>query len=83
VIRVGIGEEQVELARSELRSELGLFFFDLLRELRVAGRELVELDEIARPLFQLLPGSYQLAVLGRLPPEGARIPRVIPDAWLR
>jgi len=83
VIRVGIGEQQVELARSQLRCELGLFFFDLLRELRVAGRELVELDEIARPLFELLPGSYQLAVLGRLPPERARIPRVIPDAWLR
>jgi hypothetical protein len=83
VIRIRIGKQQVELARSQLRRELGLFFFDLLRELRVAGRKLVELDEIARPLFQLFPGSYQLAVLGRLPPEGARIPRVVPDAWLR
>ncbi len=83
VIRVWVGEEQVELTRSELASQLRLFLLDLLRELRVTGRKLIELDEVARALLELLPGSYQLAVLGRLPSKGARIPRVIPDAGLR
>ena len=83
MIRVWVGEEQVELPRSQLARQLPLFLFDLLCELGVTGRELIELDEVARALLELLPGSYQLAVLGRLPPEGARIPRVIPDAGLR
>jgi hypothetical protein len=83
VIRVWVGEEQVELARSQLGRQLRLFLFDLLRELRVTGRQLVELDEVASALLELLPGSYQLAVLGRLPPKGACISRVVPDAWLR
>ena len=83
MIRVWVGEEQVELTRSELASQLRLFLLDLLRELRVTGRKLIELDEVARALLELLPGSYQLAVLGRLPSKGARIPRVIPDAGLR
>ena len=83
MIRVWVGEEQIELTRSQLARQLRLFLFDLLRELRVTGRKLIELDEVASPLLELLPGSYQLAVLGRLPPEGARIPRVVPDAGLR
>ncbi len=83
MIRVWVGEEQVELPRSQLARQLRLFLFDLLRELRVTGRKLIELDEVASPLLELLPGSYQLAVLGRLPPEGARVSRVVPDAGLR
>jgi len=67
VIRVWVGEEQVELTRSQLASQLRLFLLDLLRELRVTGRELIELDEVASPLLELLPGSYQLSVLGGLP----------------
>src|SRR5258706_15482216 len=41
VIRVWVGEEQVELTRSELASQLRLFLLDLLRELRVTGGELI------------------------------------------
>jgi len=82
VIRVWVGEEQVELARSQLGGQLRLFLFDLLRELGVTGRELVELDEVASALLELLPGSYQLAVLGRLPSKSACISRVVPDARL-
>jgi len=82
VIRVRVGEEQVELARSQLARQLRLFIFDLFCELRVTGRELIELDKVASALFELLPGSYQLAVLGRLPPERARISRVVPDPGL-
>ncbi len=67
MIRVWVGEEQVELTRSQLASQLRLFLLDLLRELRVTGRELIELDEVASPLLELLPGSYQLSVLGGLP----------------
>jgi hypothetical protein len=83
VIRVWVGEEQVELARSQVGRQLRLFLFDLLRELGITGRELVELDEVASALLELLPGSYQLAVLGRLPAKAACISRVVPDAGLR
>ncbi len=83
MIRVWVGEEQVELARSQLGGQLRLFLFDLLRELGVTGRELVELDEVASALLELLPGAYQLAVLGRLPSKGACISRIVPDAGLR
>ena len=82
MIRVWVGEEQVELTRSQLASQLRLFLLDLLRELRVTGRELIELDEVASPLLELLPGSYQLSVLGGLPTQGARGARVVPDARL-
>jgi hypothetical protein len=58
VIRVWVGEEQVELARSQLARQLRLFLFDLLREFRVTGGELIELDEVASALFELLPSSY-------------------------
>ena len=83
MISVWVGEEQVELARSQLARQLRLFLFDLLCELRVTGRELVELDEVASALLELLPGSYQLAILGGLPSKGARVSRVVPDAGLR
>ena len=83
MICVWVGEEQVELARSQLARQLRLFLFDLLRKLRVTGGELVELDEVASALLELLPGSYQLAILGRFPSKGACISRVVPDAGLR
>ncbi len=83
MIRVWVGEEQVELTRSQLASQLRLFLLDLLRELGVTGRELVELDQIASALLELLPGSYELSVLGGLTSEGTRIARVVPDAGLR
>jgi hypothetical protein len=57
VIRIWVGEEQVELARSQFARQLRLFLLDLLRELRVTGRKLVELDEVASALLELLPGS--------------------------
>src|SRR5260370_8584782 len=71
VIRVWVGEEQVELPRSQLARELRLFLFDLLCELRVTRRELIELDEVARALLELLPGPYQLAVLAPPPSHSA------------
>jgi hypothetical protein len=83
VIRIWVGEEQVELARSQFARQLRLFLLDLLRELRVTGRKLVELDEVASALLELFPGSYQLAVLGRLSSKGACVSRVVPDAGLR
>jgi hypothetical protein len=58
VIRIWVGEEQVELARSQLARQLRLFFLDLVRELGVTGRKLVELDEVASALLELLPGPY-------------------------
>jgi hypothetical protein len=83
VIRVRVGEKQVELARSKLGRQLRLLFLDLLRKLGIARRELVELDEVASAFLQLLPGPDELPVLGRLSPECPRLTRVIPDAGLR
>ena len=83
MIRVRVGEEQVELARAQLGRDRRLFFGDLLRELGVAGGQLVELDQVAGPLLQQLPGLDEIAILGCLARERTRSARVVPNAWLR
>jgi hypothetical protein len=72
VIRVGIGEEQVELSRAELGRDRGLLFRDLLGQLRIARGELVELDQVAGAFFELLPSLDELPVLGAFSRERAR-----------
>jgi hypothetical protein len=64
VIGVRIGEQEVELSRAQLGRDRGFFLGDLLGQLRIAGGELVELDQVAGALFQLDPGLDQLPVLG-------------------
>jgi hypothetical protein len=55
VIRVGIGEQQVELARAQLGVERLSFLLHLLLELRVSRGQLIELDQVAGALFQPVP----------------------------
>jgi len=83
VIRVRIGEQQIELSRAQLGRDRRLFFGDLFRQLRVAGCELVELDQVAGALLQLFPGLDQLSVLSGFARERAGAARVVPDARLR
>ena len=83
VVRVGVGEKQVELSRAQLASELGLFFGNLLRELGIARRQVVELDQITRAFFELVPCPHQLSMFGRFARQGAGTARVVPGAGLR
>jgi hypothetical protein len=82
VIRVRVGEQQVELSRAELGGDRCLLLSQLLGQLRIARGELVELDQIARTLFELLPGLDQLAILGAFSGERARAARIVPDPGL-
>jgi len=83
VIRVRVGEEQVQLPRAQLGRERRLFLGDLLRQLGVAGRELVELDEVASALFDLVPAPDERSILGRFTRQRAGAARIVPDPWLR
>jgi hypothetical protein len=82
VIRVWVGEEQVELSRAELGGDRGLLLRDLLGQLWIARGELVELDQVAGAFFELLPGLDQIAVLGPFPRRCARAAGIVPDPGL-
>jgi len=82
VIRVRVGEEQVELTRPQFGRDRGLFLRDLLGQLRIARGKLVELDQVTSAFFQLLPGLDQLSILGRLARRCARTARIVPDPGL-
>jgi len=53
-----------------------------LLKLRFAGRELLELDQVASALLDALPGAQQLAEVGRLTGDLPRPGRVVPDPGL-
>jgi hypothetical protein len=82
VIRVGVGEEKVELSRAQLCRDRCLLVRDLLGQLWIARGELVELDQVAGTFFELLPGLDQLPVLGPFSRERARAARIVPDPGL-
>ena len=83
MVRIGVGEEKVELSRAQLARQLRLLFGDLLRELGVTRRELVELDQVTRASLELIPRARQLSVLGAFARERAGTARVVPGAGLR
>ena len=80
---VGIGEQQVQLALPQLGSHGGALLGHLLTELGVVFRQLIELDEVARATFELLPRSEQLSIQGRLARQLSRLVRVVPRARSR
>jgi hypothetical protein len=82
VVGVRIGEQQVELASAQLRGDRLLLLRDLYLQLGVILGELVELDQVARPAFELVPGRDQLVVLRGFAREVARAVGVVPDAGL-
>ena len=83
MIRVRISEQEVELARTQVGRQRRLLLSDLLGELRIARREMVELDQIASALLQLVPGLDQLAILGSFPGVCTGTARIIPNTGLR
>ena len=83
MVRIWVREEQVELSRAELGRERRLLLCDLFRQLRITRGELVELDQVASTLFELLPGLDQLAILGRFARQRACTPGIVPNARLR
>src|SRR5260370_16960674 len=82
VIRIWVGEEQVELSRAELGRDRRLLLRHLFGQVWIAGGELVKLDQVAGPFFQLLPGLDELPVLGRFPGRSTRATRIVPDPGL-
>ena len=83
MIGVRVGEKKIELSRAQLASELRLFFGNLLCELGIARRQVVELDQITRPFFELVPCPDKLSMFGRFARQGAGTARVVPGAGLR
>jgi hypothetical protein len=82
VAGVLIGEQQVELAPPQLGCDRLLLLRDLRLQLGIILSELVELDQVARPALELVPGRDQLVLLRRFAGEDARAVGVVPDAGL-
>ena len=82
MVRVRVGEQQVELVRAQLLGELGQLFRDLPFQVAVVLRQLVELDQVTRAPLEAVPRGDQLAVLRRLARELTRVVGVVPDARL-
>ena len=83
VVGVRIGEQQVELVRTQLPGEGRTFLDDLLLELLVVLRKLLELDEVASPPLEAGPRGDQVAMLAGLSGLLACAARVVPGARLR
>jgi hypothetical protein len=59
-----------------------MLFVHLTLEIRIVRGQLVELDQIARSLFQPVPAGYQLTVIGCLPRHLAGARGIVPDPGL-
>jgi len=79
VVGVRVGEQEIELARTELPAQLGALLFDLLLQVGIAFRELVELDEVSRASLESIPGGDELSVFRGFARRLPRPPGVIPD----
>src|SRR4030081_1520334 len=82
VVGVWIRKEQVELAGSQLFGDRRALLSQLLFELGVAVGKLVQLDQVAGPLLEAVPGGDQLAEFGSLTRHLPGTGRVVPNAWL-
>jgi hypothetical protein len=78
VVRVRVGEQQVELVRAQLLRDLGELLGDLPFQVGVVLRQLVELDQVARAPLEAIPRGDQLAILGGLAGRLAGAARVVP-----
>jgi hypothetical protein len=82
VAGVRIGEQQVELALSELALDRRELVIELLLELGVVTSKLLQLDKVSRPLIEPLPGRDLFSKLRRLAAVAPRLRRVVPDPGL-
>ena len=77
---VRVGEEKVELVRTELLGESGDLAGDLALHVVVAFAQLHELHQVAGAPLQAIPGRNQLPILGGLAGDLAGAPGLIPRA---
>jgi hypothetical protein len=82
VIRVRVGEEQVELALAQLVGDRRSLALELVAQLLISAGKAVELDEVARAILELLPRARELTMLGGFARLLPRSPRVVPRARL-
>ena len=82
VRRVRVGEQEVELARAQLRGKCVSLLRDLRFELGVALRQLIDLNEVTGAAFDAIPCRQQLPVLRCLARNRARARRIVPRAGL-
>ena len=61
--RIGIREQEVELALPQLGRDRAPLFGDLVAELGIVLAKLCELHHVARPALELLPRGAELAIL--------------------
>ncbi len=80
---VWIGEQEIELVGAQLAANLRELCRDLLAQVGVAFRQLIQLDNVARTPLEPIPRRDQLAILGGLSRHLTRLSGVIPDPWLR
>src|SRR5207248_5859808 len=80
VVGVWVREQEVELVCAELPGHRRTLLGDLLSQLWIVLRQLLELHEVAGATLETIPGRDQLAALGGLTGDRAGMTRVIPDA---
>ena len=81
--RVGICEEQVELARAQLSLQCRPLLRDLAFEIGVVLGKLLQLDEVTGAPLEAIPGRDELAMLGSLACQLTRATWIVPRARLR
>jgi hypothetical protein len=82
VAGVRIREEQVQLALPELALDGRQLLLELPAELDVIVRQVLQLDQVLRPLLQPLPGGDLLTELRSLAAVAPGLRRVVPDPGL-
>ena len=80
--RVGVREEQVQLARLQLAPNFRQLPFDLRGQLLVIVGELSQFDDVVSTSLEPLPPVNLLAVLGGFARQPPGLARVVPDSRL-
>ena len=80
--RVGVREEQVQLARLQLAPNFRQLPFDLRGQLLVIVGELSQFDDVVSTSLEPLPAFDLLPVLGGIARQPAGLGRVVPDPGL-
>ena len=82
VVRIWIGEEEIQLSSTQLGRHGRAFLRHLRLQVGVALGELIQLDEVTRAALEPVPGGNQLAMLRRLARQLTCARGVVPDAGL-
>jgi len=82
VVRIGVGEEDVELARPQLAFQRGQLGVKLAGQLLVVRRQLVQLDQVFGAALEPVPGLALVPQVRCLAGVLAGLGRVVPDPGL-